>query len=113
MIGDILQPTHLLFVLVIALVVLGPKRLPEVGRSLGRGLRDFRTALSTDERDEITSYHPEPVATPEPVTAHPGTTQPATTQSVHPAEPQPATPPPPDAPAAPAPSRVESTGPNG
>lgn len=51
MIGDILQPTHLLFVLVIALLVLGPKRLPEVGRSLGRGLRDFRTALSGDEPD--------------------------------------------------------------
>ena len=51
MIGDILQPTHLLFVLVIALLVLGPKRLPEVGRSLGRGLRDFRSALSGDDRD--------------------------------------------------------------
>lgn len=46
MIGDILQPTHLLFVLVVALLVLGPKRLPEVGRSLGRGLRDFRHAMS-------------------------------------------------------------------
>lgn len=52
MIGDILQPTHLLFVLVIALLVLGPKRLPEVGRALGRGLRDFRSALSTDELHE-------------------------------------------------------------
>jgi sec-independent protein translocase protein TatA len=51
-IGDILQPTHLLFVLVIALLVLGPKRLPEVGRSLGRGLRDFRSALTGDEHDE-------------------------------------------------------------
>ncbi len=51
MIGDILQPTHLLFVLVIALLVLGPKRLPEVGRSLGRGLRDFRNALNFDEKD--------------------------------------------------------------
>lgn len=49
MIGDILQPTHLLFVLVVALLVLGPKRLPEVGRSLGRGLRDFRGALSGDD----------------------------------------------------------------
>ncbi|MBV8946001.1 MAG: twin-arginine translocase TatA/TatE family subunit, partial [Solirubrobacterales bacterium] len=36
MIGDILQPTHLLFVLVVALLVLGPKRLPEAGRALGR-----------------------------------------------------------------------------
>jgi sec-independent protein translocase protein TatA len=52
-IGDILQPTHLLFVLVIALLVLGPKRLPEVGRSLGRGLRDFKSALSGDEHEHV------------------------------------------------------------
>jgi sec-independent protein translocase protein TatA len=52
LIGDILQPTHLLFILVVALLVLGPKRLPEVGRSLGRGLRDFRAALSGEERDQ-------------------------------------------------------------
>jgi sec-independent protein translocase protein TatA len=51
-IGDILQPTHLLFILVIALLVLGPKRLPEVGRSLGRGLRDFRSAISGQEHEE-------------------------------------------------------------
>jgi sec-independent protein translocase protein TatA len=53
-IGDILQPTHLLFVLVVALLVLGPKRLPEVGRSLGRGLRDFRTAISGEESHDET-----------------------------------------------------------
>jgi sec-independent protein translocase protein TatA len=45
MFGDIVQPTHLLLILVVALLVLGPKRLPEVGRSLGRGLRDFRHGL--------------------------------------------------------------------
>jgi TatA/E family protein of Tat protein translocase len=55
-IGDILQPTHLLFILVVALLVLGPNRLPEVGRALGRGLRDFRHALNTDElRDQMAS----------------------------------------------------------
>ncbi len=54
MIGDILQPTHLLFVLVIALLVLGPKRLPEVGRSLGKGLRDFRHAMSGEHHDDET-----------------------------------------------------------
>ena len=54
MIGDLLQPTHLLFVLVIALLVLGPKRLPEVGRSLGKGLRDFKEAVSgADPREEL------------------------------------------------------------
>jgi sec-independent protein translocase protein TatA len=56
-IGDIFQPTHLIFVLVVALLVLGPKRLPEVGRALGRGLRDFRHALSqADPRDEIREH---------------------------------------------------------
>jgi sec-independent protein translocase protein TatA len=46
MVGDILQPTHLIFVLVVALLVLGPKRLPEVGRAIGDGLRDFRSAIN-------------------------------------------------------------------
>ncbi|MEO8966335.1 MAG: twin-arginine translocase TatA/TatE family subunit [Solirubrobacteraceae bacterium] len=54
MVGDILQPTHLLFVLVIALLVLGPKRLPEVAKTLGKGIRDFRGAISGD------SDHPDP-----------------------------------------------------
>ena len=46
MFGDILQPTHLIFILLVALLVLGPKRLPEVARSLGKGMRDFRGAMS-------------------------------------------------------------------
>ena len=60
MISDILQPTHLLVILIVALVVLGPKRLPEAGRSLGRSLRDFRQALNGagDETPE-----PAPIAT--------------------------------------------------
>jgi len=39
-------PMELIIVLVIALIVLGPKRLPEAGRSIGRGMREFRGALS-------------------------------------------------------------------
>jgi sec-independent protein translocase protein TatA len=59
---ELMQPSHLIFVLLIALIVLGPKRLPEVGRALGRGIRDFRDAMSSDDRDR-----PEPVLTgPEP-----------------------------------------------
>jgi sec-independent protein translocase protein TatA len=75
MIGDILQPTHLLFILVIALLVLGPKRLPEVGRSLGRGLRDFKDAMSGEDRerrDEVPSYTgPESTPPYEPVSTDP------------------------------------------
>ncbi len=37
---------ELLIVLVIALIVLGPKKLPEVGRSLGRGMREFKDSVS-------------------------------------------------------------------
>lgn len=41
-----LGPGELLLILAIALVVLGPARLPEVGRSLGRGMRELRESLS-------------------------------------------------------------------
>jgi sec-independent protein translocase protein TatA len=45
---------ELLIVLVIALIVLGPKKLPEVGRSLGRGMREFKDSVSglTDDKDD-------------------------------------------------------------
>jgi sec-independent protein translocase protein TatA len=42
---------ELLVILVIALVVLGPKRLPEAGRSLGRGMREFKDSVTSDESD--------------------------------------------------------------
>jgi sec-independent protein translocase protein TatA len=47
-------PMELIIVLVIALIVLGPKRLPDVGRSLGRGMREFKDSISgiTDDRDD-------------------------------------------------------------
>jgi sec-independent protein translocase protein TatA len=41
---------ELLIVLVIALIVLGPKRLPEVGRSIGNGMREFKESLSGEPR---------------------------------------------------------------
>jgi sec-independent protein translocase protein TatA len=63
MIGDILQPTHLLLILVVALVVLGPKRLPEVGRAVGRSIHDFKGAINGEHRDEpatVTTDTPQP-----------------------------------------------------
>lgn len=45
-------PMELVVVLVVALLVLGPKRLPEVGRSLGNGIREFKDSLSGEHDDE-------------------------------------------------------------
>jgi sec-independent protein translocase protein TatA len=44
--------TELLVVLVIALIVLGPKRLPEMARNLGKGVREFKQAISLDSGDD-------------------------------------------------------------
>jgi sec-independent protein translocase protein TatA len=45
-------PLELIVVLIIALIVFGPKRLPELGRSLGRGIREFRGSIGGDNEDE-------------------------------------------------------------
>jgi sec-independent protein translocase protein TatA len=52
MIENILSPTHLLLILAAALIVLGPKRLPEAGRGLGSAIRGFKESLSAPERRE-------------------------------------------------------------
>ncbi len=46
-------PMELVVVLVIALVVLGPKRLPDAGRSLGASIRGFKESLSGDEPKQL------------------------------------------------------------
>jgi sec-independent protein translocase protein TatA len=53
------SPIQILIVLVIALIVFGPKRLPEMGRSIGRGIREFRGAIMDDGSGA-------PARTPEP-----------------------------------------------
>ena len=45
-------PLELVVILAIALIVLGPKKLPEVGRSIGKGMREFKDSLSGDSRDD-------------------------------------------------------------
>jgi sec-independent protein translocase protein TatA len=52
MFGPQIGPLEIVLVLVIALVVLGPKRLPEAGRSLGRGMREFKNSLSGHRGDD-------------------------------------------------------------
>jgi sec-independent protein translocase protein TatA len=52
MLENLLSPTHLLLILAVALIVLGPKRLPEAGRGLGSAIRGFKDSLSASERRE-------------------------------------------------------------
>lgn len=45
-------PMELIIVLVIALIILGPKKLPDAGRSLGRGMREFKDSLTGDNASD-------------------------------------------------------------
>jgi sec-independent protein translocase protein TatA len=63
-------PLEILILLLVALIVFGPKRLPEMGRSLGRGMREFKDSISgkddTPEHREQAAELPPPAAEPTP-----------------------------------------------
>ena len=66
MLTGLLQPTHLIILLAIALMVLGPKRLPEAGRALGQGLKEFKASVAHEAQPPL----PEAAATADEAT-HP------------------------------------------
>jgi sec-independent protein translocase protein TatA len=69
MMGNI-GPMEIIVVLIIALVVFGPKRLPDLGHSLGKGIREFKGSV-TGESDGPAQAEPTPVqAEARPATAH-------------------------------------------
>ena len=57
--AGLLQPTHIIFVIVIALLVFGPKRLPEMGRSIGHGIREFKDSIDGNGNDTPAATHHE------------------------------------------------------
>jgi sec-independent protein translocase protein TatA len=61
MLDGLFQPTHLILILAIALLVFGPKKLPELGQGLGKGIRGFKDALKGVRED---SDSPGPDETP-------------------------------------------------
>ena len=102
----LLQPTHLIFLLILALLLFGAKRLPEIGRSLGVGMREFKDSVTgvqeatkIDTPSELPPPQPAAPVAPAPVAATPAPVlQEVAAQEV--AAPAPAAP----APAAPAPA---------
>jgi sec-independent protein translocase protein TatA len=49
MLEGLFQPTHLLVIFGIALLVFGPKKLPELGKGIGEGIRGFKSAMKAEE----------------------------------------------------------------
>jgi sec-independent protein translocase protein TatA len=66
------NPVHLIFLLVLLLLVFGAKRLPEMGRSLGSGMRGFKESLSAESGQAAALEQALPAAVEEPSTV--GTT---------------------------------------
>ena len=80
-------PLEIAVVLVIVLIIFGPKRLPELGQSMGRGIREFKSSLSGDSKEdkdspeekrrELEASQEAPVSQPQPQPPQTGTESPA------------------------------------
>jgi sec-independent protein translocase protein TatA len=56
------NPLHIIFLLALLLLVFGAKRLPEMGRSLGSGMRGFKESLTGESSQPAAALEPSPVA---------------------------------------------------
>ena len=56
--SGLVSPVHLIFLLLLALLLFGAKRLPEIGRSLGTGMREFKDSVTADTKVETRSELP-------------------------------------------------------
>ncbi len=65
MIEGLMQPTHLLIILAVALFVFGPKKLPELGQGLGKGIRSFKDSMKAGAEEADKSESPVHSTTPD------------------------------------------------
>ena len=100
--AGLLQPTHIIFVIVIALLVFGPKRLPEMGRSIGHGIREFKESIDGNGNDTPAATHHETAASDVP-------SEPVRVAALPPAGPPPAAAVPGEAPSVPVAARSGSS----
>jgi sec-independent protein translocase protein TatA len=85
------NPLHIAFLLIVLLLVFGAKRLPEIGRSIGGGMREFKDSLSgiTHEGQSVLTHSAQPEAPAQPVAAAQApVAQPAAPVAQAPAAPQ-------------------------
>jgi len=61
-------PLEIIVILVIVLVIFGPKRLPDLGRSLGRGMREFKDSVTGKDQEELPKATEAQADKPEPTT---------------------------------------------
>ncbi len=83
-----IQPLHLVVIVIVALIIFGPSRLPEIGRGLGKALNEFRAGtkeMTEGFREEVTKATPETPAAPAGQPAQPA--QPAVSASPGAAQP--------------------------
>lgn len=59
MFDGLLQPTHLLLILAIALIVFGPGKLPQIGAAMGKAIRDFKKEVHSEEISEDKEKEPD------------------------------------------------------
>ena len=57
-------PMELIVVLIVALVIFGPKKLPDLGRSIGGGMREFKNSITGDEREDLPPGDPASASKP-------------------------------------------------
>ena len=57
---DLLTPVHLVIILVIALLLFGPKRLPEIGAGIGKTIKEFRKSMNEVQQDLAVEAKQEP-----------------------------------------------------
>ncbi len=57
MFEGLFQPTHLILVLAVALLVFGPKNLPQLGRGLGEAIRGFKDSIREGDQQDPTPKH--------------------------------------------------------
>ena len=65
MFEGLFQPMHLLVIFFIALLIFGPKKLPDLGKSIGEGIRGFKEGMKDKEKETQTPVEPAKISTTE------------------------------------------------